>query len=355
MTFSPELQAPIHRYISRLQQSLKALPKHERSEIVSEIQAHIEERLPPQASVNDLQQVLDRLGDPRNYGREMAEARLAEALQQGDNSSVVKQLLRQTLPLWLGIGLLMMGLLISNSIAILSEVNAQNQRPLLTPAIFFWTLPGCIPVILPLMALWSIPMMTLHLQKAERALPLRKPKSLLFLLGMGLSLSLFGFAFNEVVVAPSNKIATQHMVAQLQSSSGQTYAPSTDVRQQNIWQSWQWLHSEANLGQSEPEKRRHWVDFWNRLSLPFSTLSFTLYGLWIGSLLCSGLYHRVYTLNLVGGILPTWGYNSLYSYAFEHVQTPWLSAFLPNLVVGAIALVLLGGVLLQPEPPSFAD
>jgi uncharacterized membrane protein len=63
----------IREYLDELRAGTRDLPKRRREELLGEIESHIAEALPPEASEGEIRAVLDRLGDPAQIAAEERE------------------------------------------------------------------------------------------------------------------------------------------------------------------------------------------------------------------------------------------------------------------------------------------
>jgi uncharacterized membrane protein len=63
----------VGRYLRRLRHEARALPRRERAELLSQIEEHLREAVPPGAGEAEVRMVLDRLGDPEDIVSEEVE------------------------------------------------------------------------------------------------------------------------------------------------------------------------------------------------------------------------------------------------------------------------------------------
>ncbi|MGV3524028.1 MAG: LptF/LptG family permease [Candidatus Sericytochromatia bacterium] len=349
MSPSVQTSAPkLEKYLSQCRKHLHLLPATEREEILRELQSHCHEE---QLRGRDLDNVLQRLGSPTDYTRPFVE-QYTDALRTQDNWGAHAQFaLRRGLGPALAVGLIMIVLFQANTLVMFAELLTHAPNPLQNVLqLMLYSMPAVVSLALPYMALLAVPTYLYRLRGAEATHLLNTASVWKTVLVICLLLSGLGLAVQEWLVPPANRqtvaLLKDMMQAELRAagSPAMTFQDNPDVRTLNFGEAARLIERSANT----PNLRRLRFDFYTKITLPLAALSNGLYGMVTAMLMVSGLFQPLYTLVVMGVLVPSLLWFILYGIGVSHNSlNPLLGAVLPNSVILGIAVVFLLGIWLQ--------
>lgn len=337
----PQLQS----YLLKLKKQLQVLPASEREDVLREFESHVYEEL-QQGRQPAL--ILERLGEPQSYARSYLEQYGDQLRDSGRLPDHVGFMFRQTIGPVLGFAGLFIGLMLANTVFVWWSGLTQYRLPVMSMAqMLLLSLPAILVLCLPICPLFVVPLYVYRLRGSEARQTLRSGRVWLLTLLTGLVFSGASLAVQEYIVPAANTQVVEVIKELMQAPAREqgkpemVFAESLDVRSMNLMQAYRWLDNNPKADKQD------YKDYYSKLSLPLSGLSFALYGLLTASLMLSGLFQPHYTLTTLGVLCPLSLYYLSYSLPLSEKLSSWQEAVIPNLLILGISGLYLIGMLLQ--------
>lgn len=346
MTYLTE--ASLQKYLWQLKKQIRDLPLTERQDLLQELESHFYEELQQGRSP---EVILAGLGQPAAYAQQFLSQYAERLSDSGRLPEHARFMFRRAwLPL-LVLGLGFLGLLTANLLWIFWQMMAKHPsgswRAL--PLVLFG-MPAMLSLLLPTLPLILVPRYLYGLGHRQPQRILRSSKVWLMTLLTGLGLGLFSLGVQEVVVPASNHQVLEVMKDLMNEGLPASGKPKlvfseevTDIRLMTMTQAYGYLVSHPQ----DADYREKLTNYYLKLALPLAAPVFALFGLLTASLMLSGLFHPLYTLLMIGGVLPLGIWYGVYALALGQHAEAAIAAFAPTLTIAAVALFFLFGLFLQ--------
>lgn len=338
----------LQKYLSQLKKQVQVLPVAEQEDLLKELESHFFEEL-QQGHSPEL--ILQRLGKPETYARQFLNQYTEQLTRSGKLPEHARFLFRRALWPAALLGLGFVALMEANTLYIFADLLRKTPLTgLRSLQILAFSLPAILVVFLPLTPLFLVPLYIYGLRSQNLHRPLRMPKVWLMTLLIGLSAGLLCSGIQELLVPSANR-QTIEVIKELMNDEARSkgepaleFNSEPDVRSQSMFEAYQSLSAHPNA----PDRHKSLLDYYTKMSLPLGALACALFGLLTASLMLSGLFQPLYTLLLIGGLLPLSLWYIVYSLAMADTHLPpvW-AAFIPDLSLAGLSLLFLIGLFLQ--------
>lgn len=192
------VQTKIESYILKLKKNLSNLPQSEIDDVVNEIRSHIFDSLELDNSISKLDEVLKKIGNPKDYANSIIDQYISNSFKKGSFKENFKLLLyRMKFPFFITM-FIYLGILFLNAFYLYSE-----KLDILTSSILvLLLLPSFIITILPIGILYSLPWAYYAMAKTDSNNPIKSWKLWKLILLVSI-MSTFFSAFIFEMVSPS--------------------------------------------------------------------------------------------------------------------------------------------------------
>jgi uncharacterized membrane protein len=344
------VQEQIDKYLLKLERNLKQLPKVEREDVLKEIKSHIYESISEDGidKSEELENVLKKLGNPSEYAKLLISQHISEIVDKGSLEENFKTFFKQMFIPFIFSATILIFIMFSNTIFLYLGYFTK-ETPLLEPLkILMYNLPALIVLIIPMCVLYTVPTAFYTMVKSsENSNAIRAPKVWLMVILVGLIASITTLCINEFIVPSSNHkiVETSMKLLEMKETNPITFSNIKSVQEMSFFEAREKIAEKKAKG-IETDKME--FDLFVKLSLPLVSFACAIFGAFVGCLLLSELFHKGYTVIVAGLIIPTFlMYYTFYAIPLNMMKTAPMSAFLPDLVVGSLGLLLILGVFLN--------
>jgi lipopolysaccharide export LptBFGC system permease protein LptF len=353
------IQEQIKKYISKLERNLKQLPKQEKEDIIREIESHIYESIGEDEAdkTGNLDQVLKKLGEPKDYARLLISQHIAELAEKGSFSDNFNLFIRQMRFPFVITALTAIVLMLSNTFVLYAETIIKwDFTNFEIIKLFLFSLPAIIVVIIPMCVLFAVPMAFYSMIRAlDKTIGLKSSKVWSMVLLVGVISSIISFGINEVVVPVANhqSVLLSRDIMSRNSIVPLTFSNKKSVQEMSYLEARKTINDYISNGYYTKKMS---FDLYNKLSIPLACLACAIFGSFIGCLMLTEIFNKKYILATMGFIIPIFIWEFTYNSFYNQAETisPF-TAFIPDLVIGGFGLIMILGVFLNPKPEKLSD
>lgn len=367
------IQEQIKKYISKLERNLKQLPRQEKEDIIREIESHIFESIgedkpnnfPPcgepdseyRIKSDKLEEVLKKLGDPKDYARLLISQHIVEIAEKGSFNDNFKLFIKQMLFPFLITALTAIILMLSNTFFLYFDMLQKGNTTFFDCLkLFLFNLPAIIVVIIPMCVLFTVPIAFYSMIRVlDKPNALKSSKVWGMVILVGIISSLISFGINEVIVPGANhqSVLLAKDIISRNSIKPVYFGDKKSVQEMNF------IEARKTISDSKSNSyntKKMTFDLYNKFSIPLACLACAIFGSFIGCLMLTEIFNKKYLLATMGFIIPIFiwyfTYNSFYSKA--ETISPF-TAFIPDLVIGGFGLLMILGVFFNTKPDKLSE
>jgi lipopolysaccharide export LptBFGC system permease protein LptF len=344
----------------KLERNLKQLPKEEREDVIMEIRSHIYESIgEPDENIpfpdktelpgrnEKLEGVLKKLGEPKDYARLLISQHIGEVVEKGSFEANFKTFFRQMFFPFLISAIALLVVMFSNTVFLYYEFISKGIPTFDIFKLLLFNLPAIVVVIIPMCVLFTVPNAFYTMVKSsEKINSIKSFKVWAMVILVGIISTISASLITEFIVPESNHqaVETSFKLLEMQSQKPLTFSNQKSIQEMNFLEARQKIDRLKEIG---VDTRTMEFFLYSKISIPLASLASAIFGAFIGCLLLSEIFHRGYTVFVIGLIAPVYTWNYIYNTLENNSGLNPLSAFVPDLIIAGLGLLMILGIFLK--------